>query len=230
MGAIYIVRHGQADPSAYGVAEAADSSVPIGSLTDTGVMQAKLSGALLSSLVAKVDAAFTGTLPRQQQTLAAVLEQFPGAPAPVVEAGWDEYEIPDLTGAATVDDFRDGAAYQRLLDARLGEWIDGTLALPEGSSHETYAAYRERIRNAARAAAAEAGSGKTVLVASSAGTITALIAELWQVPDAHWPVLARTMVNASVTKLISGRSGLSVISFNEHAHLADLDGGVTTFR
>jgi len=30
--------------------------------------------------------------------------------------------------------------------------------------------------------------------------------------------------------LISGRSGLSVISFNEHAHLADLDGGVTTFR
>ena len=86
MGAIYIVRHGQADPSAYGVAEAADSSVPIGSLTDTGVMQAKLSGALLSSLVAKVDAAFTGTLPRQQQTLAAVLEQFPGAPAPVGEA------------------------------------------------------------------------------------------------------------------------------------------------
>ncbi|MBD0023951.1 histidine phosphatase family protein [Gordonia pseudamarae] len=230
MGVIYLVRHGQADPSAYGLGAEPEGGAPVGSLTDTGVMQAKLSGALLSSLVSKVDAAFTGTLPRQRQTLAAVLEQFPGAPAAVVESGWDEYEIPDLTGEATMDDFRDGAAYQKIIDARLGDWIAGTLALPEGSTHESYAAYRERIRGAARTAAAEAGSGKTVLVASSAGTITALIAELWQVPDARWPVLARTMVNASVTKLISGRSGLSVVSFNEHAHLADLDGGVTTFR
>lgn len=230
MGAIYIVRHGQADPSAYGITEAADSSAPIGSLTDTGVMQAKMSGALLSSLIPKVDAAFTGTLPRQQQTIAAVLDSFPGAPAPVVEPGWDEYEIPDFGSAATIDDFRDGAAYQRMLDARLGEWIDGSLVLPEGSTHETYAAYRDRIRNAARAAHAAAGSGQNVLVASSAGTIGALIAELWQVPDARWPVLARTMVNASVTKLIAGRSGLSVVSFNEHAHLADRDGGIATFR
>ena len=37
----------------------------------------QLSGALLSSRW-RVDTAFTGTLPRQQQTLAAVLEQFPG--------------------------------------------------------------------------------------------------------------------------------------------------------
>ena len=42
--------------------------------------------------------------------------------------------------------------------------------------------------------------------------------------------MARTMVNASISKLIVGRSGVSVVSFNEHGHLSDRDGGIATFR
>ena len=69
-----------------------------------------------------------------------------------------------------------------------------------------------------------------MLVVSSAGTITQWIAQLWGIPDETWPAMARTMVNASISKLIVGRSGVSVVSFNEHGHLSDRDGGIATFR
>ncbi|MFT4044535.1 MAG: histidine phosphatase family protein, partial [Gordonia sp. (in: high G+C Gram-positive bacteria)] len=95
---------------------------------------------------------------------------------------------------------------------------------------ESYPQFRARVAAAAARATDLAGSGQSVLVVSSAGTITQWIADLWQVPPQRWPVLARTMINASVCKLLVGRSGVSVVSINEHAHLSDRDGGVTTFR
>ena len=100
---------------------------------------------------------------------------------------------------------------------------------PPGSG-ETYPEFRSRVTGAGERAAELAGSGQTVLVVSSAGTITQVIAELWGVPPHRWPAMARTMVNASVTKLLVGRSGTSVMSLNEHAHLVDREGGVATFR
>jgi hypothetical protein len=43
-------------------------------------------------------------------------------------------------------------------------------------------------------------------------------AELWGVDSQTWPVIARTMVNASITKLIVGSTGINVMSVNDHAH------------
>ena len=80
-------------------------------------MQAKLSGALLfvaggeGRCRVHRDVAASAARPSQRCS-----SRFQGTRADR-RGGWDEYEIPDLTGAATVDDFRDGAAYQRLLDA-----------------------------------------------------------------------------------------------------------------
>ena len=41
---------------------------------------------------------------------------------------------------------------------------------------------------------------------------------------ANWIRMSRTMINASLTKLIVGSTGVSVVSSNEHAHLATVDG------
>lgn len=230
MGVIYLVRHGQADPNAYGIADASEPAPNgPGGLTDTGVMQATLTGTLIAGLTDSVTAAVSGDLPRQTQTLAAVLGQIDGAPAPTVNAGWNEYELPALVGQATADEYRDGRGYQQRLDAGLAEWIADTAAHHEAGG-ETYLGFTRRVSAAAEQARELAGSGQTVIVVSSAGTITRWIADLWDVPAQSWPALSRAMVNASMSKLIVGRRGVSVVSFNEHAHLSDRDGGLATYR
>ncbi|MGW5522074.1 histidine phosphatase family protein [Gordonia sp. NPDC003950] len=243
MGVIYLVRHGQADPKAYGVvgAESASASGEVGGLTEVGLVQARLTGALLAGRTAAFTAAVSGDLPRQRDTLAGVTSAFDSTPAPAVDPRWNEYEMPALVGEASAAEYADGRGYQQRLDASLAHWIDqtghpdatsdgsGGIAVSDGSG-ETYAHFRARVDAAGRDAAALAGSGQTVLVVSSAGVISQWIADLWGVPPAKWPAVSRAMVNASVTKLIVGRRGVSVVSFNEHAHLDDRDGGVATFR
>ncbi|GAC67075.1 histidine phosphatase family protein [Gordonia soli] len=229
MGVIYLVRHGQADAGAYGIVDADAAAAPHGpgGLTSLGVMQATLTGTMLAGQVEKVTAAISGDLPRQSQTLATILDQFDTAPEPIVDAGWNEYALPPSVGVATADEYRDGRAYQQKLDAGLTAWITAESADPGG---EAFGCFRDRVVAASQRARELAGSGQTVVVVSSAGTITQWISQLWDVPPARWPVLARTMINASVTKVLIGRGGATVVSVNEHAHLSDREGGVATFR
>lgn len=236
MGVIYLVRHGQADPRAYGVLDPEDGlggpDAQPGGLTPVGVVQAGLTGALLAAQTPRLSAAISGDLLRQQQTLALVAERFDDPPVIEADPEWNEYELAALTGAATEEEFADGRRYQQRLDASLAHWIDQTARADDDdpSGGESYARFRARVAAAGRRAAELAGTGETVLVVSSAGAIAQWVADLWGVPDRQWPVIARTMVNASVTKLVVGRRGVSVVSVNEHAHLSDREGGVATFR
>ncbi|GAB22724.1 hypothetical protein GOPIP_031_03460 [Gordonia polyisoprenivorans NBRC 16320 = JCM 10675] len=234
MGVIYLVRHGQADPQAYGIVGSQDSSASgeVGGLTPTGIVQAGLTGDLLAAQTARITTAICGDLPRQRDTLAGVLSRFDDAPEAVIDPRWNEYALPALVGEASAAEFADGRNYQKRLDDSLSAWIDrdDTPDAAHDGSGETYRAFRERVDAAGHDAAAHAGSGQTVLVVSSAGVIAQWIADLWDVPSQRWPAVARAMINASVTKLIVGRRGVSVVSFNEHTHLDDRDGGVATFR
>lgn len=233
MGVLYLVRHGQAPAHAYVPGPVDENAAP---LTDLGFTQARATGRALARQVGGFSATISGGLPRQRATLAGVLEAFDGPHEAVADSGWDEYSTPDMAalGAAAGDLHSDPAGYQQRLDAALLDWIDGGERADRTDGPrlggETYAEYVARISDAAERAVALAGSGQTVLAVSSAGTITALIAQLWGVPAHQWPVLPRTMVNASITKLLVGRSGLTVVSVNEHAHLSATDVGLATFR
>ncbi|GAA4671061.1 histidine phosphatase family protein [Gordonia humi] len=223
MGAIYLVRHGQAPAHAYGVGTATGDAP---GLTDLGFEQARRSGVLLAGMVPAFDATISGALPRQRATLQGVMAAFDPRPEHVVDADWDEYSVSDIVaGSVDAATYADRAAYQRLVDTALSDWIDGTT-----TGDESYAEYAARTTAAAQRAADLAGSGANVLVVSSAGTITQLLAQLWQVPPQGWPTLSRAFVNASVTKVISGKRGLSVVSVNEHAHLARRGEGMMTYR
>jgi broad specificity phosphatase PhoE len=220
MGAIYLVRHGQAPAHAYGVGST-DGTGP--GLTDLGFAQARRSGELLARIVPTFDAAISGDLPRQRDTLTGVLEGFGARPDHQVDADWNEYELPAELMTAAADLFADRAAYQKVLDAGLDAWIAGNQP-----ADETFAEFLARTHAASQRAAELAGSGKNVLITSSAGTIGLLVSQLWGVPPAGWPAVSRTFVNASVTKIVSGRSGLTVVSVNEHGHLAS--DGLLSFR
>ncbi|MCF8604443.1 histidine phosphatase family protein [Gordonia sp. HY442] len=223
MGALYLVRHGQAPAHAYGVGTAAADAR---GLTDLGFVQARRTGDVLAGLVPGFDAAISGDLPRQAATLQSVLEAFDSPPETTVDPAWSEYSLPPSVTSVDSSLYDDRARYQQALDVALTGWIDGDTA----DESESYTEFATRTREAADRAASLAGSGKNVVAVSSAGTITQLLAQLWGVPGAQWPTLHRTFVNASITKLIVGRRGLQVVSFNEHAHLAGRDSGLMTYR
>jgi hypothetical protein len=48
-------------------------------------------------------------------------------------------------------------------------------------------------------------------------------------PADRWPVLARIIVNGSITKIISGRTGTNLLTFNDYAHLEG-DRSLVTYR
>ncbi len=92
---------------------------------------------------------------------------------------------------------------------------------------ESYLEYSARVQDALAHAAELSG---TTLVVSSAGTIAAAVAPLIGVPAREWPTLQRVMVNTSITKVVRGGRGLSLISYNEHGHLEEAPGVKITYR
>jgi hypothetical protein len=45
-----------------------------------------------------------------------------------------------------------------------------------------------------------------------------------------WGRLSNVVVNAGVTKVLNGRRGTNLISFNDHSHLETGDAGLITYR
>ncbi len=220
MGVIYLVRHGQArtDENGYG------------SLTELGRQQARNVGKKLAARAGELSFTVSGNLARQMETIEEIVAQFPesSAPQPVVNAGWNEYDLTRIahvdvpetgTSAAAVKAQRD---FQRTLDESLLTWAADEQTAGPGS----YLDYRRSIRQALEEIAAHAGTGQVAIAASSAGTIGAVVSELWGISPANWPKVSRSMVNASLTKLIVGSTGINIMSVNDHAHadVADDDG------
>ena len=68
--------------------------------------------------------------------------------------------------------------------------------------------------------AASQPRGATTVVATSGGVIGWIAASLLGGGTELWVRLNRVCVNTGVTKLVTGRRGTSLVSFNEYSHLA----------
>ncbi|GGF14601.1 histidine phosphatase family protein [Williamsia phyllosphaerae] len=223
MGVLYLVRHGQARAQAYGAGAWAQAE---GGLTDLGAEQARRAGTALAARLGRIDHAVSGDLARQRETLRRIVDELPGTTDPAIDARWNEYDIDSILGDRERTENATERGFQAQLDGALSDWIAG---IAVGS--ETYEQYRQRADAAFDNLIAHAGSGKTVLAVSSAGTIAAIIARLWGIDDDRWLAIARTMINTSVTKILIGSSGASVVSINDHAHVDHADDRrLMTFR
>lgn len=211
MPTIYLIRHGQAS---FG---ATDYDV----LSPMGEQQSKVLGEELRRRELAVDQVWSGTLRRQLATAVACLP-VAEVDLPVREdAGWNEYDhlglvqrsLPPGAAAPSTREF------QRLLDAALLDWCNGA-ALGETS----WAGFRERAL-----AALDRVTG-TALVFTSGGVIAAICADLLGMPPEGFITLNRTMVNAGLTKIVRGRSGTSLVSYNEHGHFEGPNRELLSYR
>ncbi|MFE1168294.1 histidine phosphatase family protein [Nocardiopsis sp. NPDC058789] len=215
MPTIYLIRHGKASP------EAADYD----ELSATGHEQSRLVGAELARRGLELGPVVTGTLRRQRQTAVAALRGLDGAggsgPEPVADPRWNEYDHLRLlerhtTGTGTL---------QERLDASLHAWTASD-ATGEGS----WTAFRDGVRAALDELATSLTRGRTALVFTSAGVIATACATLMRAPEPVFVAMNRVVVNGSVTKLVHGRGGTRLLSFNDHAHLEHGGPDLMTFR
>jgi broad specificity phosphatase PhoE len=69
----------------------------------------------------------------------------------------------------------------------------------------------------------------TVVVVTSGGPVSWVVTHLLAAGTDSYRRLTPVVVNSSVTKVVSGRRGLSLVSFNDHAHLEG-DPAMLTYR
>lgn len=228
MPIVLLVRHAQAS---FG---AADYDV----LSERGHAQVEALHRALTRRGIVADRVVTGSLRRQRDT-GRPWSQGAGRTASIDER-WNELDNDDVfshhsavrtrlerrpsdTGPALSS--RD---FQVVFDQALQEWVD---AGAESPARQTWPDFLAEIDGALDDLGAGLGSGQTGIAFSSSGVIAALAASLIGLPDRAFVPLNRVSVNTSITKVIVGSRGKTLVSYNDHSHLEDAGtGGLVTYR
>ncbi|MFI7585683.1 histidine phosphatase family protein [Spongisporangium articulatum] len=212
MPALLLVRHGQAS---FG-------SANYDVLSENGHRQAALVGAALRDRV-NPEVVVAGSLQRQQKTAAELVSAAGFEVRSVRHGGWDEYDHAELlrgaagrfgalkTGVAAA--MGNSAGVQAALDAALRAWSTSDERWSKGLSFKEF-------QQGALDALDEALAGDPALVVTSGGVIAAIAAHLLGAGPETFVALNRVSVNTGITTVVRGRSGTSLLTFNEHAHLA----------
>lgn len=229
MALILLVRHGQAS---FG---ADDYDV----LSPTGEQQSRLVGERLRALP-RVDRIVHGAMVRQRATAELIAEVL-GTDVPLVcDERWDEYDHQELLAGALrepADQERFSAElaaaddpkrlFQRQFAEATARWTAGD---HDRDYTEPFPAFLARVHGALDALATELGRDDCAVVATSGGVIAAVCARLLGLDGTAWAGMNHVMVNASVTKLVHGGSGLTLLSVNDHAHFESEHRRLLTYR
>ena len=212
MGVILLVRHGQAS---FG---SADYDV----LSPLGEGQVRCLGVALAKRGVQPASVVSGSMRRQRDSAVVLAEQAGWNLEPSVDAGWNEFDHRGLAagpGGGRVP--KDRGAYQDALEAGMRRWAGTADAPPTGgNAGESFADFTARTESALRWVASAQPRGTTTLVATSGGVIAWIAAELLGAGAEQWIRLNRVCVNTGVTTLVTGRQGVSLVSFNDHSHLS----------
>ncbi|MEU4560727.1 histidine phosphatase family protein [Actinoplanes sp. NPDC023936] len=232
MARLLMIRHGQAS---FGADD-------YDALSDAGHEQARVLGRSLAARGIRPGLVLRGTLRRHAETVAGL-----DLPAEVaVDPGWDEFDFQHVVEvhrplyrdrAAMMAELgqhaRPDRAFQEVFEAATGRWSSG------GNDHEyaeSFPGFRDRVAGVLDRAGELVREHRDIVAVSSGGPIAMAVALLTCGPKADlaqlaavWTALNRVAVNTGVTKLIAGRRGLSMSTYNEHTHL-EADAGLLTYR
>lgn len=210
MPRIVLVRHGQAS---FG---SDDYDV----LSDLGHRQAALARAELDRRGIVPDLVVSGSLRRQLGTAAAWAD----VAEATVDPRWNEYESADVLQAhgfpdaslehpeaVTAGAGADSRRFQDGLDVALAAWIDTGDA---STAAETWPMFDARVASALADVAAQLGRGQTAVVVTSGGVVAAVARQLLGAAPQSFVALNRVTANAGLTKVVVGRAGTTLVSFN----------------
>lgn len=202
MPVVLLVRHGQAS---FG-AEDYDH------LSDLGRRQSAVVGAELRRRALRDPAVVHGALRRQRVTASLALPDMRARTDP----RWNEYDHLDLleryAAPPETEPRASSRAVQGLLDVALQAWMDDA----DGG----WPAFRDGATTALRELVAGLPKGHDAVVFTSGGIVAAVCSDLLGAGASAVVALNRVTVNGGITTLVAGSAGTSLVSFNDHAHLA----------
>lgn len=206
-------------------------------LSDHGHTQVEALAADLKRREVRIDEVVSGDLSRQRDTAQPIADAI-GAELQI-DARWNEYATADVLTHHSDTDLREERAagedappvssrdFQAILERALHDWI---AAGEDGPADEPYTRFADRVTTALTDLAARLESGRTALVCTSGGPLAAACVALLGLPAEAFVAFNRVTVNTGITKVVSGRGGTTLVSFNEHAHLEQGARSLVTYR
>jgi broad specificity phosphatase PhoE len=226
MAELVLVRHGQAS---FGADD-------YDKLSELGWRQSRWLGEYFAERGATFDRVLRGSLRRHNETLQGIAEGM-GQPLDGGEdARLNEYDSHSLLDAhlkgKSLPKGDDRREHFRILRDAMYAWTDGTLeatpgATPSGARFEPFAEFRGRVL--AALGELRAGKARRVLVVSSGGPISTILADVLHMPLRGVVDLNLQTRNTGVSELQAGASRIHCVSFNNVPHLdrPDRAGAVT---
>ncbi|WOB09912.1 histidine phosphatase family protein [Piscinibacter gummiphilus] len=211
MGTVYLVRHGQASFGADNYDQ----------LSDLGMRQCVRLGEYFRNKGVKFDAALVGTLERQKQSLACIAEGLQTPIDPLSWPGLNEYDSKAVVQAIHPEPLERPTTPElvrehfRLLREGLAAWIEGKTK-PEGMiSHADFVSGITSALDHVRAT----HYGKNVLVVSSGGPISTIVAHTLGAPLNAMIEINLRIRNSSVSELTFTPKRHSLVTYNTLPHL-----------
>jgi broad specificity phosphatase PhoE len=220
MSVLLLVRHGQAS---WGEAD-------YDRLSSVGEEQARVLGAALAARGVRPDLVVRGSMLRHRQTADGAVGAA-GWDAQIAEdADWDEFDhMSTLSGAVEWSEI-EGETYDervRRFEATIDRWSSGE---HDDEYRESFPAFQQRVRGAFERTVERLEPKQTAVVFTSGGPVSWVAATLAEGGLPAWSRLSKVVVNSSVTKVLTGRRGTNLLTFNDHSHLEGGAPGLLTYR
>ena len=187
-------------------------------LSELGWRQSRWLGEYFAARGAIFDSVLRGSLRRHAETLAGIAQGLGRDLDAAEDARLNEYDSHALLHAhlkgRPMPQSADRREHFRILREAMYAWTDGTLA---GNLHEPFTEFRSRVLGAL--ADLRTGRAKRVLVVSSGGPISIILAEVLGMPQRGVVDLNLQTRNTGITELQAGARRIQCISFNNVPHL-----------
>ncbi len=207
MGAVYLIRHGQAS---FGAAD-------YDALSALGHEQSRALGYAWEASGWLPTHAVSGAMRRHHETAVGVLAAAGQDAGYDVDEGWNEFDHVAMLGAFHTGVVpTDPRGFQEAFKAAARRWASGET---HADCPESFAQFNNRAVAAFDRVANAVGKGQSAAVFTSGGAIGAVVSHLVAGDDSLWHVFNHVTINTGVTKIVTGQSGRNLLSFNEHGHL-----------
>lgn len=187
-------------------------------LSELGWRQARWLGEHFAERKLSFDRIVRGTLRRHEETLAGICEAMAIEPACEAHAGLNEYDSAALllahTGCAQMPQGGERREHFRVLREALYAWAEGTLAV---APHADFVSFRSKVLSVL--AALRASGARRVLVVTSGGPISTMLAEVLGMPARGVVDLNLRTRNTGISELHFNERAIHCVSFNAVPHL-----------
>lgn len=236
MSTVMMVRHGQAS---FGEKN-------YDRLSQKGREQSRVLAEYMIRTGLSFDAVYSGDMVRQKDTAREILSvyrlQDRSLPELKVLSEFNEYSSRDIIMAHIHDVagedpelkadlkniYEDKKAFQRVFEKIMMRWISGEADKPGVVRWQDFCG---RVRSGLRKVMEENGRGKTILICTSGGPISAAVQTALELSDEKALRIAWQIVNTSMTSFVYSDARMALTSFNNASHLALLnDPAWVTYR